>query len=213
MLGNLEYLNIPVDLIAIIIGFLVISNLIGEALKLKGILAPEFMRIRDHIKRKKQESEILKQMPKTLQEVQNSLKDFRSHYDVDNITKRDKWMENVNHKLEEHDNWREDFDKKLDTTNDKLDKNNKATISILIDNMRNTIINFASYVIDEKNPVTREQFNRVFRMYDDYEEIIEEEGLVNGEVDIAIRIIRESYEVHLKNHTFVEDVRGYFKEV
>ena len=33
--------------------------------------------------------------------------------------------------------------------------------------------------------------------------------MTNGEVDIAYRIISESYETHMRNHTFIEDIRGY----
>ena len=43
----------------------------------------------------------------------------------------------------------------------------------------------------------------------EYEEIIKDNDLQNGEVDIAIHIIREAYENHLRNGSFVEDVRGY----
>jgi len=64
-------------------------------------------------------------------------------------------------------------------------------------------------VIDEKNSVTREQFNRIFKLYEEYEEIISSNGMTNGEVDIALSIIKESYEKHMRNHTFVEDARGY----
>ena len=39
--------------------------------------------------------------------------------------------------------------------------------------------------------------------------IIEKNEKTNGEVDIAFRIIQESYECHMRNHTFVEDIRGY----
>ena len=94
---------------------------------------------------------------------------------------------------------------------EKLDRNNADTLSLLIDNKRNAIIDFASKVIDESFPVTKEQFNRIFKIHKEYERIIKENELTNGEVDIAIRIIKEAYEKHLKNHTFVEDVRGYDK--
>ena len=90
-----------------------------------------------------------------------------------------------------------------------LTRNTEDTQAILIDNKRNEIINFAALVIDENRPVTREQFNRVFKLHREYEEIIEKYGLVNGEVDIAIRIIKEAYETHLRNGTFIEDIRGY----
>ena len=209
MLGNLEYLNIPIDIIAIIIGFLVISNLIGEALKLKGILTPEFMRIRDKIKRKKQESEILHQLPQILKEVQDELKEFKSMYSNDNIAKRNAWIREVDRKLQEDSDWIKEHDCFSHELAEKLDKNNDITISILINNYRSEIINFASKVIDEKYPVTREQFNRIFKIACEYEEIIESEGRENGEVEIAIRIIKESYTEHLKQHSFIEDQRGY----
>lgn len=80
---------------------------------------------------------------------------------------------------------------------------------MLIDSKRNTIINFASNVVNKDTPVTREQFNRIIKMHEDYEKIIEQNGLTNGEVDIAFRIIEEAYEDHMRNHTFIEDIRGY----
>ena len=48
-----------------------------------------------------------------------------------------------------------------------------------------------------------------FKIYDEYEAILEKYGKTNGEVEISIRIIREAYETHMRNHTFIEDVRGY----
>lgn len=115
---------------------------------------------------------------------------------------RDEWMEGVNQKLEQNDLWIKELDK-------KFDKNNQDTLFLLIDSKRNTIINFASCVIDENNPVTREQFNRIFKLYEEYEGIIKSNGLTNGEVDVAYRIIREAYETHMRNHSFIEDIRGY----
>jgi hypothetical protein len=90
-----------------------------------------------------------------------------------------------------------------------LDENNAITLTLLIETKRNTIIDFASKVVDEKFPVTKEQFNRIFKIYNDYEEIIKKHNMTNGEVDIAFRIINESYATHIKNHSFIEDIRGY----
>jgi len=115
---------------------------------------------------------------------------------------RDEWIKNVNEKLEEHDNWRKDFDEKLDANTD-------VTMSILIDNKRTAIIDFAARVVDENVPVTHEQFKRAFKLHDEYEDIIKKHNITNGEIDIAYRIITEAYEAHLKNRTFIEDVRGY----
>ena len=128
--------------------------------------------------------------------------ELNQHYSTDNIQMRDEWIKRVNSKLDQYDASMAELDR-------KLDKNNSDTLSILVDNKRNAIISFASMVIDETKPVTKEQFNRIFKLYEEYEAIISANGMTNGEVDIAIRIIREAYENHLRNHSFIEDIRGY----
>lgn len=191
----LECLNLPATAVMIILGTYVVLQLIGELLEFKGRVVPEFFKIRKYFARKKKERA-------TLAEVQKALAEFNAHYSADNIKMRDEWIKKVNHKLEQNDAWV----KKMDA---KLDKNSADTLAILIEHKRAEIISFASYVIDEKNPVTREQFNRIFKIHTEYEEIIKEHELTNGEVTIAYRIIKESYEQHLRHHSFIEDIRGY----
>lgn len=74
-----------------------------------------------------------------------------------------------------------------------------------VDNIVFIIIDFASFVSNDDHPVTKEQFKRIFKLHKEYEGIITSNGLTNGEVDIAIRIISEAYEKHLRTHSFVED--------
>ena len=219
MLSNLEYLNAPSKVIGAVLLFLVITNIIGEILELKGKVVPEFIKIRKYFARKKKERIALSkvtdvldehgQMAQTISNVERLLSDIDKHYSQDNIAMRDGWMKEVNEHIVESEARRKEQDSLMRELNEKLDKNNAVTLSILIENKRNSIIDFASKVIDESYPVTKEQYNRIFKIYEEYEDIIKENGLTNGEVDIAIRIIRESYEKHLKNHTFIEDVRGY----
>lgn len=202
MLNYIEYLNIPTKAALVIVGIFFVLQIIGEILELKGVVVPEILKIRKYFARRKQEREILHQLPEEFEKFKSILSEFETHYSKDNIAMRDKWMENVNHKLEQNDTCIKDMDK-------KLDKSNEDILSLLIDSKRNTIIDFASRVIDENAPVTREQFNRVFKLYKEYETIIKNSKLTNGEVDIAYRIIKESYEKHMKARTFIEDVRGY----
>ena len=72
--------------------------------------------------------------------------------------------------------------------------------------MRSTIIDFASYAGKEENLVTKEQFNRIFKLYDKYEALLVENNRTNGETDIAISIIKDSYAKHLLRHNFIEDL-------
>lgn len=202
MLDYLEYLNIPTKVAFIIVIAFFCMQIIGGFLDMKGKIVPEFFNMRAYFIRKKKEREILHQMPTTLENIKQTLNNFNIHYSSDNIHRRDEWIEKVNRCLEEND-------KSIKELNEKIDKNNADTLTLLIESKRSTIISFASKVIDKNSQVTKEQFNRIFRLYKEYEDIITENGLTNGEVDIAYRIITESYEEHMRNHTFVEDVLGY----
>ena len=213
MINYIEFLNVPAKIAIVLVGLFLVIQVIGELLEFKGKVVPEFAKIRKVFARRKKERMfkvilkinkelLLQKMEKTIDQVQLTLDDLNQHYSTDNIRMRDEWMRLVNSKLEQ-------YDKSISELRVKLDKNNSDTLSILIDSKRNAIISFASLVIDESKPVTREQFNRIFKVHQEYESIIESNGMTNGEVDIALSIIKESYEKHMRNHTFVEDARGY----
>lgn len=202
MLDYIEYLDIPVRVAIVLISAFLIMQLVGEILEFKGKVVPEFIKVRKVFARRKKERMLMQKMEKTLDQVQVTMDELNKHYSTDNIKMRDEWIKTVNSKLDQYDASMAELDR-------KLDKNNSDTLSILIDSKRNSIISFASLVIDESKPVTKEQFNRIFKLYEEYESIIKANGMTNGEVDIVIRIIREAYESHLRNQSFIEDIRGY----
>lgn len=202
MLNYIEYLNIQSQIAIVLVVVLFVLQLVGEFLNFKGKAVPEIMNIRKYFARKKTERKIIRELPDTIQDLKDIVNNINEHYNADNISKRDKWIDNVDNKLMVEDKLVRDLDKKLDEAN-------KDIVSILVDNKRDTIIDFASKVSNSNALVTKEQFNRVFKMYKEYEDLISKNGLTNGEVDIAYRIIVESYEEHLSNHTFIEDTRGW----
>lgn len=202
MLNYIEYLNVPSQIAIALIAVLFVLQLIGEFLNFKGKAVPEIMSIRKYFSRKKLERKVIRELPDTIQDLKNIVNNIYKHYNADNISMRDKWIDSVNNKLMMEDKLVRDLDKKLDEAN-------KDIVSILVDNKRDTIIDFASRVSNSNVLVTKEQFNRVFKLYKEYEDLISKNGITNGEVDIAYRIIVESYEEHLSNHTFIEDTRGW----
>lgn len=202
MLNYIEYLNVPSQIAIALIAVLFVLQLIGEFLNFKGKAVPEIMSIRKYFARKKSERKVIRELPNTIQDLKNIVNNIDKHYNADNISMRDKWIDSVNNKLMMEDKLVRDLDKKLDEAN-------KDIVSILVDNKRDTIIDFASRVSNSSVLVTKEQFNRVFKLYKEYEDLISKNGMTNGEVDIAYRIIVESYEEHLSNHTFIEDTRGW----
>ncbi len=212
MITLLTQLNAPATIIIAAFGLFAVLQVIGELIELKGTMVPEFMKIRKFFARKRKEREAvrkvtdilstLQEMPETLKNVKRLLDNVDCHYNDDNISMRNDWIQSVNRKLEENDR----FNKEI---SQKLDKNNADTLSLLIESKRNAILNFSDRVVDPRSPVTREQFRRIYKIHSEYEDIIKANNQTNGEVDIAVRIINEAYEEHLRNHSFIEDVRGY----
>jgi len=210
MLSNLEYLiktiGLPESIAIAVILVLVATNLIGEILEFKGKIVPEFIKMRKFFSRKKQERN---EAAETLRDVKRLLNDVNNHYSSDNIQKRNGWMQWVNDRAVVYDNSIVEISKKLDDAANALKDNTKMTEELFVQNSRDRIIDFATKVGNQDVMVSREEFNRIFKVYKKYEKFLKERVLTNGEVDIAIRIIRESYEQHMKNHTFIEDLRGY----
>ena len=200
MLGYLEYLKMPATIGAIIIGLLLVMQIIGEIIEFKGKTAPEFMKWRKYFKRKREERKALKDLPVKIQEFNETLSKFNKHYSPENIKKRNDWMKHIDDK-------EEIYDTEIDKLSKLLAKVNQTVVDIQIDNKRSQIIDFASMVSDENVPVTREQFNRILKMYNDYERIISENNMTNGEIEIAYSIIVKAYKKHMENHSFVEDMQ------
>ena len=147
-----------------------------------------------------------------MDKVEQLLTEVNAHYSADNIEKRNEWMQWVNNRANVYDSSIVEVGKiseNLTNVTEALKECTKMTEEMFVQSSRDRIIDFASKVADVNAPVTREEFNRIFKVYKKYEDFLKEHDLTNGEVDIAYRIIKESYEKHMKNHTFVEDVRGY----
>lgn len=216
MLEYIEYLNIPAKIVVAIVGAFLIMQIIGELLEFKGKVVPEFVKIRKYFKRKKEEkneaTQTLKEVRQLLKDAKKLLNDVNVHYSADNIAKRDSWMQWVNDRAIVYDNSIVeigDISKNLTNVTQALKDCTKMTEEMFVQSSRDRIIDFAEKVVDEHSVVSKEEFNRIFKVYNKYEKFLEEHELTNGEVDIAIRIIEESYEQHMKNHSFIEDIRGY----
>lgn len=69
-----------------------------------------------------------------------------------------------------------------------------------INDYRWEIINLADKIAGGA-PVSKECYRHAISTYEKYEKIIKEHGLVNGEVEISIEIIRENYQKKLKECT------------
>lgn len=195
MLDSMQYLGMPTTIVVIIIAILLIMQVIGGVIEFKGKALPEIFHIKKYLARKKLEKEILIKLPETVDKLEKSVANINDHYNEDNISKRNDWMQKVN--------------EKLDADHTLIRELKQDFILKDINDKRNTIIDFASRISSSDTIITREYFNRIFKTYQEYEDMIKKEGLTNGEVDVAYHIIVEAYEERLLNHTFLEDERGW----
>ena len=209
MLDYIEYLNIPEKTLLVLVGIFFVMQIIGELLEFKGKVVPEFFKIRKYFKRRKKEKNETKQL---LGEVKKLLSDVDAHYSADNIAKRDSWIQQVNDKSAVYDKSIGEIGKiseNLVEVTNALKNCTKMTEEMFVQSSRDRIIDFAAKAGNKDSMVSKEEFYRIFKIYKKYEDFLKEHEMTNGEVYIAYCIIQESYEQHIKNHTFIEDIRGY----
>ena len=213
LLEGIEFLGIPAIIAIILVGIYIIIDL-------KTKIVPEIISLKKHFNKRKEKKEtkakeqeaqkkMLVDMQKALTDMKNSvdasLNEMKSHYSPEKLAERDAWMQWVNDRAQVYDASVIELTK----FKDALEVTKELTLDLYINVNRNRIIDFAGKVINENAAVSREEFNRVFKIYNEYEAILKKYEKTNGEVDVSIRIIREAYEAHMRNHTFIEDSRGY----
>lgn len=206
MINYIEYLGIPLKIAIVLVSIFFVMQAIGEFLEFKGKVVPEFFKIRKWLTRRKREKA---EATQTLKDVQVLLNDVNGNYSADNIAKRDGWMKWVNDRAEVYDESIKQLREALTEVMQALKDNTKLTEEMFIQSSRDRIIDFATKTSNENVMVSREEFNRIFKVYAKYEKYLEEHKMTNGEVDINYQIIKESYEQRLRDHAFTEDIRGY----
>lgn len=206
MINYIEYLGIPLKIAIVLVAIFFAMQAIGEFLEFKGKVVPEFFKIRKWFTRRKREKA---EATQTLKDVQVLLNDVNGHYSADNIAKRDGWMKWVNDRAEVYDESIKQLREALTEVMQALKDNTKLTEEMFIQSSRDRIIDFATKTSNENVMVSREEFNRIFKVYAKYEKYLEEHKMTNGEVDINYQIIKESYEQRFRDHAFTEDIRGY----
>ncbi len=107
----IEWLGIPGTAAIVLVGLFFIMQIIGEIIEFFGKVSPEFLKIRKYFSRKRKEKEENQQM---LKECQKLLSEFNSHYNNDNITKRNDWMNDVNNSVKNNDQLIQTLDAKMD---------------------------------------------------------------------------------------------------
>ena len=67
------------------------------------------------------------------------------------------------------------------------------TEEVFVQSSRDRIIDFVTKVSNDFIPVSREEFNRIFKVHAKYEKFLKDHNMTNGEIDINFEIIQEAY--------------------
>ena len=200
------YINVPAAPVVTVIVIFIGMQIIGELIEFKGKIAPEWMKLRKKRARKRKEEEELKRLLReatvALKEYKTTLSDFLSKYNDDNIAKRNVWMKCVDKGIAANAT-------DIHAFKDRLDEIYDISIKDHIETLRSIILNFASKVADPNYTPTHEEFRRAIAAHGDYEAFLQKHKLKNGQTDIAYRVISEAYAECLRDHRFLEDIRGY----
>ena len=100
--------------------------------------------------------------------------------------------------LEKHDNWQYAELIKISRCVEEINKN---IISKEIDDIRWELLNFCSALTSGRK-YNREAFAHIFKTYEKYEKILEDNGMTNGFVEESMNAVKEIYHDRLKNGEF-----------
>lgn len=92
---------------------------------------------------------------------------------------------------------------KIDTLDKKLDDHIATDTARRVDDIRNTILVFANEC--QRGIVhSKEQFRFIVAKCDAYEQHVEEHHLKNGVITEATKLIKDTYQNHLKHDSFLK---------
>ena len=202
----INYLGVPLSIaVGLLVTFLVMQ-FTGELIEWCGKTAPVWLKLRKLFK-KKQKVICDPEYTKTLTEVKSLLEKINKHYDADNIAMRNEWMTKVNSTISFVETHSEYYDSSIDKIIMALQLNTKMTEDMFVEFSRDRIMAFAEKAVDHDYLLSREQFNRIERIYNEYEAFLETHNRENGEVDMAWEIIQEGRRYRMTHHCFVEDIK------
>ena len=207
--------GVPTGILITLFVIFVFMQITGEILEWRGKVAPEILKIRKYFKRKREEK---KRKAQLLDNVEKLLAEVNQHYDADNITQRNEWMQKVNSTIDwvheravHYDNSINQLSRDFGAAADALASNTELTEEIFVQNSRDRIIEFAARAGDYDLIISREEFKRIFKVYERYEAFLEAHSRENGEIETNYAIIEDGYDYRVRHHSFLEDIRSNLK--
>ena len=195
-------LGIPGSIAVAILIVFALLQLVGELIEMFGKVAPAFLKVRKVLKARRDRN---RETEETLKEIKEALKLIQPHCDESHIEERNEWMSWVNGRAQVYDNTIIEYADRMDRLTDALNSNTRMTEQMFAESSRDRIIDFASKVSNPVCYVSREEFHRIFKVYDKYEQFLAAHNMTNGEVELNYQIIQDNYRERTNSHNFIDD--------
>lgn len=208
LIDSMGVWGVPTIVISFAIGIFIFMQLTGEIVEWCGKTAPVWLKVRKIFTARK---ERIRRLENALVKSNEVLEQINTHYNPESINKRNQWMNRVNDDLTWMHQRAEVYDSSIDRLTIALNGNTKMTEGMFVEDSRDRIINFANMVANTQNIVSREQFRRIYRIYDEYEAFLVEHNRSNGEVDRSKLTIDRAYEYRQNNGCFAEDLNHFIQ--
>ena len=96
------------------------------------------------------------------------------------------------------------IERQLDEMDELLHSLQKDFTDVRLDSMKQHILSSAFECANMDIEVTAEYYNSIFALYARYEEILKENNMTNGQCEVAMRIIKDSFSKRIENSRFAE---------
>ena len=101
-------------------------------------------------------------------------------------------------KLEKHDNWQY---KEITKMSQGIENIESELLDNNLERKRKYILDFCSSLSNGQKQ-NREAFNNVFKTYKNYEKLLSDHNMENGQAEESIKFISEKYQEYLRNGNF-----------
>lgn len=175
LLKAIEYLGIPMTVAIVLVSIWLTLHIIGFILDIKKKAVPEIINIRGYMRRKKEDKQLIKDCKELLEE-------FNSHYNKDNITKRNDWMNGVNNSVKNNDVLIEKLDGKIDKLLDANESLKTQLDQVKSNVLENEADRLRSELFDCGNRCRRkirlhpEEMDHIREVYNKYSDVLKQNG-------------------------------------
>lgn len=183
MIEELEYLNAPVLAISVIVILAIAVGVLELLNKIWDFIAPKIFKIKTKTSRRKELDNLVLSNQEEIKQLREDQKEDR------------KYSKQADREIKQE----------VSDLKSSIDTCAQVITQMRIEQMRKTILDFADIAADDNKYPSKEKYNDIEITYTTYEELLKANKLTNGQAELSMQIIRDSYKKRIRNHTFLED--------